>query len=89
MGRIKEIIEKNFPVPLIEEEGKLMISYGAMNSMEVWITDKKLCVNTTANPGASEEEILDTNKKFRFFLDQVTGYSSKQRVKMAKQEAQE
>jgi hypothetical protein len=84
--RIKQILEENFPVHLDEKEGKLALSYGALKHFEAWIAGKELYVDTVANPEASEEQILDTNKRFRKFLDEATGYSSKQRVKMAKKE---
>jgi hypothetical protein len=85
---IKEIIEANFPVQPDENDGKLVFSYGAIKHFEAWIADKKLCLETVPNKEASDEEILDTNKRFRKFLDEATGYTSKQRVKMAKQEVQ-
>jgi len=37
---------------------------------------------------APDEEVLDTNKRYRTFLDEATGYSSKERLKMAKKEVQ-
>jgi hypothetical protein len=36
-----------------------------------------------------DELILDTNKRFRDFLYQATGYTAKERVKMAKKEVQD
>lgn len=81
-------MEANFPVHLDQKEGKLSLSYGAMKGFEAWIADKELYVDTVANPEASEEQIVDTNKRFRKFLDEATGYSSKQRVKTAKKEVQ-
>jgi len=31
--------------------------------------------------------VLDTNKRFRNFLEKATGYTAKQRMQMAKKEA--
>ena len=38
---------------------------------------------------AGDEVILDTNKRFRKFLDAITGFSTKERVKRAKSTAGE
>ncbi len=82
-------MEMNFPDHVTQENEKLIASYGAIQKMEVWIDNKKLHLETESNPSATDEEIIETNKRFRKFLDEATGYSSKQRVKMAKKEAQD
>lgn len=87
--RIKEVIETHFPVPVVQKNEKLIVSYGALQCIEVWIEDKKLHLQTRSNPDATDEEIIETNKRFRKFLDDATGYSSKQRVKTAKKEVQD
>ena len=86
INRIQEVMEKTFQVPVTEDGGKLMVSCHALDRIEVWIDDKKLCVNTQSNPEASDEMVMNTNKQFRKFLDEATWYTSKQRVKMAKKE---
>ncbi len=89
IDRIREVMEMNFPDHVTQENEKLIASYGAIQKMEVWIDNKKLHLETESNPSATDEEIIETNKRFRKFLDEATGYSSKQRVKMAKKEAQD
>lgn len=54
----------------------------------MWIDNKKLCVDSESDKSASDEVVLDTNKLYRKFLDEATGYSSKERLKMAKKEVQ-
>jgi hypothetical protein len=54
----------------------------------VWIDNKKLCVDSESEKSASDEQVLDTNKRYRTFLDEATGYSSKERLKMAKKAVQ-
>ncbi|MRG77516.1 MAG: hypothetical protein C5S33_07120 [ANME-2 cluster archaeon] len=88
MDRIKEVLQDSFQVPVTEEDGKLIVSYGALKRVEASIVDKKLCVDTTPNPNVTDEEILETNKKFRNFLDNATGYTAKQRVSKAKKDVQ-
>ena len=86
MDRIKEVLQDSFQVPVTEEGEKLIVSYGALQRVEASIVDKKLCVDTTPNPNVPDEEILETNKRFRKFLDDATGYTAKQRVSKAKKE---
>jgi hypothetical protein len=89
MDRIKEVLQDSFQVPVTEENGKLIISYSALSRIEASIIDKKLSVDTMSNPNVTDEEILETNKRFRKFLNDATGYTSKQRRNMAKKEVQE
>lgn len=74
---------------MTEENGKLIISYSALSRIEAGIIDNKLSVDTMSNPNVTDEEILETNKRFRKFLNDATGYTSKQRRNMAKKEVQE
>lgn len=89
MERIKGIMAKTFPADVTEQDGRLFVSYGALKSVEAWIADKKLCVETISNPDSSDDEILYSNKIFRQFLHDATGYDAKQRAKMAKKEVQD
>jgi hypothetical protein len=45
---------------------------------------KSVIIDTESDIQASDAVILDTNKKFRKYLDAVTGFSTKERVKRAK-----
>jgi hypothetical protein len=82
------LIENIFQVGIKEENGKYVLNYGAFKSLKVWIDNKKLCVDSESEKSASDEEVLDTNKRYRTFLDEATGYSSKERLKMAKKAVQ-
>jgi hypothetical protein len=86
--RIRGVLEEEFPSEIHEDDGKLQINYGALSMVDVWIEEKRLFVTTESNPAASEEVILDTNKRFRDFLEKATGYTAKQRIKQAKKDAQ-
>jgi len=89
IDRIREVMEMNFPGQVTQDNEKLTASYGAIQKMEVWIDNKKLHLKTESNHNVTDEEIIETNKRFRKFLDDATGYSSKQRSKMAKKEVQD
>ena len=86
--RVKAALEEEFPTEIKSEDGRLSVSYGALKSIAVWFEGKKLNVVTEAASSPSDQEILDTNKRFRNFLEKATGYTAKQRLEMAKKEAQ-
>ena len=62
------------------------ISYGALKRLETTggAGGKTVRVDTDSDITASDDVIIDTNKRFRKFLDAVTGFSTKERVKRAK-----
>jgi hypothetical protein len=62
------------------------ISYGALKLLDVSTGKggKTLIVRTESDKEASDEVILDTNRRFRKYLDMVTGFSTKERVKKSK-----
>jgi hypothetical protein len=82
------LIENIFQVEIKEDNGKYKLNYGAFKSLMVWIDNKKLCVDSESDKSVSDEQVLDTNKRYRTFLDEATGYSSKERLKMAKKAVQ-
>ena len=86
LDRIKSTLEEEFPTEIREEGGRLLLSYGALKSIEVSIEGKKLVVNTESSDEVGDDLILDTNKRFRNFLEKATGYTAKQRLQQAKKE---
>lgn len=80
-------MERNFPAEIKEENGKFALSYGAFKRLTAWIDNRKLCVETESSMDAEDDVILDTNKRYRLFLEEATGYSAKERVAKAKKEA--
>jgi hypothetical protein len=87
--RIRKILEEEFPVRIDDEEGKLQFSYGTFESAKVWIENKRMFVVTKSVTSASDNMVVDTNKRFRIFLEKATGYTAKQRMEIAKKEAQD
>ncbi len=86
LERIRAVLAEEFPGQIRQEDGKLCISYGALKSVCVWIDGKKLNVTTESASGISDDIVLDTNKRYRNFLEKATGYTAKQRLQMAKKE---
>jgi hypothetical protein len=71
----------------VSGDGHYIVTYGALRRLEVWsgAGDKTLVVDTEANKDADDETIIDTNRRFRNYLQQVTGYTAKERAKKAQQ----
>jgi hypothetical protein len=83
--RIRDIIKETFEISPSEDDGKMTVSYGAIKEMKAWVKDKKLHVETQSDLSVKDEKlIMDTNKRFRDFLEESTGYTAKERLKMAK-----
>ena len=83
--RIRNVIEEVFGAKPVDNNGKLTLQYGAIKEMTAWVQDKKLHVETRSDTSVVDEKlILDTNKRFRDFLEEATGYTDKERLKMAK-----
>ncbi|MEA1945319.1 MAG: DUF5611 family protein [Euryarchaeota archaeon] len=85
--RIAELLNEYFPCDVVLEDNKFIISYKSLKRMEVWMDEKKLCVDTESNMDADPDDVSDTNKRFRKFLVAVTGYTAKERVKRMKKES--
>lgn len=62
------------------------IAFGALKRLDVILGagGKTVTIDTESDTSASDVVIIDTNKRFRKFLDAVTGFSTKERVKRAK-----
>lgn len=56
--------------------------------MSVWLNGKKVCVETESNKDTNDDVIIDTNKRYRVFLEELTGYNAKERLAKAKKEVQ-
>jgi len=62
------------------------IRSGALKRLDVNVTPdgKSVIIDTESDRSSSDEVIIDTNKRFRKYLDVITGFSTKERVKRAK-----
>lgn len=78
-----------FGVEPVKTAEAFRISFGALKRLDVraGAGNKTVIVDTESDMNVSDEVILDTNKRFRKYLDAVTGFSTKERVKRAKGEA--
>ena len=62
------------------------VAFGALKRLDVTFGagNKSVILDTESDMSVNDEVIIDTNKRFRKFLDVVTGFSTKERVKRAK-----
>ncbi|MBN2733968.1 MAG: DUF5611 family protein [Methanomicrobiaceae archaeon] len=91
--RIKAGLKECFEIEAEGKNGHYMIEYGSFKRLEAWINEKgnMLVIDTASNSSIydkyPEEEadkiVLDTNSRFRKYLEYVTGYSTKERKKKA------
>lgn len=63
------------------KEGKFSSRFGSFK-ITAWIEGKELCVESDMG-GASENEIPEILKRYNRFLERATGYTTKERIKMA------
>ncbi|GAB6286911.1 MAG: hypothetical protein STSR0009_31140 [Methanoregula sp.] len=79
-------LKKNFELEPVKTENGYTISFGAIKRLDIMIGEKgkSIIVDTESDISAPDEVIIDSNKRFRKFLDAATGFSTKERVKRAK-----
>jgi hypothetical protein len=67
------------------------VSFGALKRLDVTVGagSKSVIIDTESDMTVNDDMIMDTNKRFRKFLDAVTGFSTKERVKRAKSVGEE
>jgi hypothetical protein len=88
--RIYQVMQESFPVEISRNGDRFETSYGAMSKITVWLENKMLCVETVSDASVKDDEtILQTNKTYRDFLLKATGYTAKERLKMAKKDVGE
>jgi hypothetical protein len=78
---------EHFGCEPVQDGDVYRISYGALESLEVSLGagGKTLRVSTVSKQNIDDNAvILDTNRRFRIYLDEVTGYTTKERTKKAK-----
>jgi hypothetical protein len=86
INRIRKALEEEFPGRIEQQGERLSISYGALKRIDVWVEAKHLNITTESQPGVDDQITLDTNRRYRNFLEKATGYTAKQRLQMAKKD---
>jgi hypothetical protein len=85
-ARIVTELKNSFGVEPEKTPKGYRIRTGALLRLDVMIgaDGKSVIIDTESDINASDAVILDTNKRYRKYLDAVTGFSTKERVKRSK-----
>jgi hypothetical protein len=65
------------------------VSYGAIEELRLWFDGKLLCAESKTNPKMEASVVQDTLKTYNRFLEELTGYTAKERQKMMKKEIED
>lgn len=84
--RLEEMMEKHFGG--FEVDGGVYVATFGAAKAKMWIEDKVLKVDTETDPKASNEVAAETIKTYNKFLEELTGYTAKQRQKMMKKDVE-
>lgn len=84
--RLEEMMEKHFGG--FEVDGEVYVTTFGAAKAKMWIENKVLKVDTETDTNASNEVAAQTVKLYNNFLEDLTGYTAKQRQKMMKKDAE-
>ena len=85
--RLEELIRKHFGG--FEKDGDVyIVRFGAIEELRLWIKDKKLYAESKTNPKVPEDVAVKTIKTYNKFLEELTGYTAKERQKMLRKEVE-
>jgi hypothetical protein len=85
--RLEEMITKHFG-SFEKRDNIYIVRYGAIEELKLWIENKKLYAESKTNPKVDDEAALKTLKTYNKFLEELTGYTAKERQKMLKKETE-
>lgn len=71
------------------EDGKVVLSFGAIDKLTAWTDGKQLFVDMVMKPGVPDDVATDTIARNNRFLEAATGYSAKERSKRAQKAAKD
>lgn len=85
--RLEEMMELYFDE--YKKDGNVYFAkFGAIEA-KLWLENKKLYVETETRKDVSDEVAAQTIKIYNMFLEDLTGYTAKQRQKMMKKEVED
>ncbi|AEA47270.1 DUF5611 family protein [Archaeoglobus veneficus] len=83
--RLEEAIKKHFG-DFKKEGDTYIVSFGAIEELRLRIENKKLVAESKTNPKAPNDVAMNTIKTYNKFLEELTGYTAKERQKLLKKE---
>ncbi|MBI4362333.1 MAG: DUF5611 family protein [Euryarchaeota archaeon] len=87
LQRVAQALQECFGAAPGQEGGRLVVKHGSLERLEVWVENKRLCVESKSNPACPKEAMKETITRYNQFLERATGYNAKERAKKAKAEA--
>ena len=86
--KLKTLMQEMFG-NVLEKDGKLVSSFGALKELNAWPTKKNLAVEMKTDPSVGDDVARSTIKAYNTFLEKATGYTAKERGKRAQKKAKE
>ncbi len=80
--RVAQALEECFDTAITVHDNEYTLSYGALSTLTV-IVGEQLLIDTESRSDVPDDVMVDTNRRFREFLERATGYTAKQRAKKA------
>jgi len=74
---------------VVEKDGKLTASFGALKQLTVWPGKKTLFVETQMDPSVANDVAAGTIRAYNSFLERATGLTAKERGKKAQKKAKD
>lgn len=84
--KLRAIAETSFG-SAASEDGKVVVSFGAIEKLVAWTDGKQLFVEFTMKGGTPDALATETITRNNRFLEAATGYTAKERGKRAQEAA--
>ncbi len=88
LENLAEIAKSHFDAARVDGT-EVRASYGALENLAVRAEGKQLSVDVRMNPKVPNEVARETIARYNGFLEEVTGYSAKERAKRLRKSASE
>lgn len=85
--RLEEMIKKHFG-DYSKDGDVYIVKFGAIEELRLWIENKKLLAESKTNPNVTDDVAMMTIKTYNKFLEELTGYTAKERQKLMKKEVE-
>ena len=86
--KLKDLLKSRFGEVKTEND-KLLAHYGALQPLTTWVKSKDtLCVDTKMSTDLTDDVINETIRLYNQFLEDATGFNSKERVKRSKKKSE-
>ena len=84
--RLEELCRVHFGLAE-RADARVTTRYGAISSLVAWGDGREVAVELTMDPKVAEAVASETIRRYNRFLEETTGYSSKERAKRLRKSA--